>query len=177
MYFVTFNCELQIFPRTLGIIEVCFRADLLQKKKKIYLLLSVTWKHHQVRTTLKYIPHLRCTDKCVLTNSRVVFSTSIQHHRWEREAFILPPSAWQGSFLVHLYMKSLSFGVPTSCLFLLLGMLLGQDLSVSFCTPCSMQPSKEKLGFSSVQKNSEQKPSLVLDYHPGFFLSHCFRYS
>lgn len=34
MYFVTFNCELQIFPRTLGIIEVCFRADLLQKKKK-----------------------------------------------------------------------------------------------------------------------------------------------
>lgn len=83
------------------------------------------------------------------------------------------PSAWQGSFLAHLYAKSLALGVPTLGMFRRPGMLHGQDLGLLSCASHPREPSKEKLGISRVQKTSEQKPALVLVCHPGFLLSHC----
>lgn len=132
--------------------------------------MSLSWKHYQLRTTLK------CNYSLVLYKQVCTykFSGGISHlHSTPllgEESF---PSAWPGSFLAHLYTKTLALGVPTLCMSLQLGMLPGQDLGLMSCAPHSRQPSKENLHISRVQKTSEQKPALVLVCHPGFLLSHC----
>lgn len=81
MYFLTCNCELQIFPRTLGV-----DLGLISFRKELHCFCEQLGKHYKLRTILK-LTSSSCAKRYVLTNSQggIIHFHSMQLLREERK--------------------------------------------------------------------------------------------
>ena len=147
MYFLTCNCELQIFPITLGV-----DLGLISFRKELHCFCEQLGKHYKLRTILK-LTSSSCAKRYVLTNSQggIIHFHSMQLLREERKYLFVHGK-------IHLLLTHTEFSPLVSHIYMfLLGMLHGQDLDVLPCAPHPTQPSKQKPWYHQGSENLKTK--------------------